>query len=234
MFTNQNQPDNPKFDFIYVYDGIASFTEGNNSSYVSNALDDFLVALEELRLAKKVTAKKQNNLFHGTCTKITPSNNKFKAIVKEIDNLIDKGIIPKNKKSLIIARLTDFAGIKESKSIPVKVKSKNQKVLKEKAIKMMQNIINNASQSLIDYMHSLLTTSYFPEKPLFNSKGDDEEQTLLYDKMRRIKGDPWFLFSKHSSLKSAMENAKRLVDIYGIEAVRIGKEVDLTQYLTVV
>ena len=57
---------------------------------------------------------------------------------------------------------------------------------------------------------------------------------VYYDKMKRVKLDPWFLFSTHASLNSAMTKAKELVNILGKDAVKIGKVVPLDQYIEIV
>lgn len=57
---------------------------------------------------------------------------------------------------------------------------------------------------------------------------------LYYDNMKRIKLDPWFLYSTHASLNSAMAKAKELVNILGKDAVKIGKVVPLDQYIEIV
>ena len=57
---------------------------------------------------------------------------------------------------------------------------------------------------------------------------------LYYDNMKRIKLDPWFLYSTHASLNSAMAKAKELVNILGKNAVKIGKVVPLDQYIEIV
>ena len=66
-------------------------------------------------------------------------------------------------------------------------------------------------------------------------KDDKKEITYLYyDNMKRIKLDPWFLYSTHASLNSAMVKAKELVNILGKDAVKIGKVVPLDQYIEIV
>jgi len=57
---------------------------------------------------------------------------------------------------------------------------------------------------------------------------------LYYDRMKRIRLDPWFLYSTHSSLNSAMAKARELVNILGKDAVKIGKVVPLDQYIEIV
>ena len=70
----------------------------------------------------------------------------------------------------------------------------------------------------------------------YNPTPDDDKQVpyVYYDRMKRIKLDPWFLFSTHASLNSAMIKAKELVNILGKDAVKIGKVVPLDQYITIV
>lgn len=57
---------------------------------------------------------------------------------------------------------------------------------------------------------------------------------VYYDRMKRVKLDPWFLYSNHASLSSAMIKARELVNILGKEAVKIGKVVPLDQYIEIV
>lgn len=57
---------------------------------------------------------------------------------------------------------------------------------------------------------------------------------LYYERMKRIQMDPWFFFSIHNSLASAMAKAKTLVNILGKNAVKIGKVVPLDQYIEIV
>lgn len=57
---------------------------------------------------------------------------------------------------------------------------------------------------------------------------------LYYDKMKRVKLDPWFLLSTHASLPSAMTKARELVNILGKDGVKIGKVVPLDQYIEIV
>ena len=70
----------------------------------------------------------------------------------------------------------------------------------------------------------------------YNPPGNDSKQVpyVYYDKMKRIKLDPWFLFSTHASLNSAMIKARELVNILGKDAVKIGKVVPIDQYIEIV
>ena len=65
---------------------------------------------------------------------------------------------------------------------------------------------------------------------------DDKKEIpyLYYDNMKGIKFDPWFLYSTHASLNSAMTKAKELVNILGKDAVKIGKVIPLDQYIEIV
>lgn len=69
-----------------------------------------------------------------------------------------------------------------------------------------------------------------------NPPSSDKKQIpyLYYDNMKRIKLDPWFLYSTHASLNSAMAKAKELVNILGKDAVKIGKIVPIDQYIEIV
>lgn len=62
----------------------------------------------------------------------------------------------------------------------------------------------------------------------------DNAPYMIYERMKRIKLDPWFLYSSHSSLQSAMTRAKQLVNILGKNSVKIGKVVSLDQYIDII
>lgn len=70
----------------------------------------------------------------------------------------------------------------------------------------------------------------------YNPPQNDDKQVpyVYYERMKRVKLDPWFLFSTHASLNSAMTKAKELVNILGKDAVKIGKVVPLEQYIEIV
>lgn len=57
---------------------------------------------------------------------------------------------------------------------------------------------------------------------------------VYFERMKRIKLDPWFLYATYASLKSAMSKAEELVNILGKDAVKIGKVVPLDQYIEIV
>ena len=56
----------------------------------------------------------------------------------------------------------------------------------------------------------------------------------MYEKMERLKVSPWFYICTCNSLITAMNKARELVDMYGKEAVKIGKVVPLDQYIEIV
>lgn len=63
---------------------------------------------------------------------------------------------------------------------------------------------------------------------------DKEVPYLYYEKMRRIKLDPWFAISVHQSLNAALAKASKLAKMYGVDNVKIGKIVPLDQYIKIV
>ena len=56
----------------------------------------------------------------------------------------------------------------------------------------------------------------------------------MYERMERLKVSPWFYICTCNSLITAMNKARELVDIYGKDAVKIGKIVPLDQYIEIV
>lgn len=50
---------------------------------------------------------------------------------------------------------------------------------------------------------------------------------IYYDKMKRVKAEPWIPLFKTSSLKVAMDKAEQLVNTYGSKNIKIGKVVPL-------
>ena len=62
----------------------------------------------------------------------------------------------------------------------------------------------------------------------------DAIPNAVYERMERLKMDPWFLIATCNSLKAAMTKAEQLIDIYGKDAVKIGKIVPLDQYIEIV
>ena len=58
--------------------------------------------------------------------------------------------------------------------------------------------------------------------------------SCMYERMERLKVSPWFYICTCNSLITAMNKARELVDIYGKDAVKIGKIVPLDQYIEIV
>ena len=76
-----------------------------------------------------------------------------------------------------------------------------------------------------------------------NTKGSEEggedsftpsNPEIYYDKMLRIKLDPWFFHSEHASLQSAMNIGNKLANIFGADGIKIGKIVPIDQYIDIV
>lgn len=67
-------------------------------------------------------------------------------------------------------------------------------------------------------------------------KDEDLKQKpyVYYDKMRRFELAPWFFYSAHYSLESAMVKAEELVNMFGKDAICICKVVPLDQYIDIV
>lgn len=61
-----------------------------------------------------------------------------------------------------------------------------------------------------------------------------EAPEIYYERMKRIKLDPWFLHSTYASLRAVMSKAEELVSFLGKDAVKIGKVVPLDQYIEIV
>lgn len=99
---------------------------------------------------------------------------------------------------------------------------------------LYQLIVDQAKASNPKYDMIFLydgVTSYTGEK---GPNAGDNEPVVLYERMKRIKSDPWFLYSTHASLTSAMNKAKELVNIFGKTGVKVGKVVPLEQYIEIV
>ena len=56
----------------------------------------------------------------------------------------------------------------------------------------------------------------------------------LIDRMERVPLSPWFEHSTHASLNSAMTKARALANNIGHENIKIGKIVQLDQYIDIV
>lgn len=63
---------------------------------------------------------------------------------------------------------------------------------------------------------------------------DKEICTAVYEGMERLQVQPWFLVATCNSLRAAMTKVEQLIDIYGKDAVKLGKVVPLEQYIEIV
>lgn len=75
---------------------------------------------------------------------------------------------------------------------------------------------------------------YRGREMLYSSKSTDEPPFVLMDSLERICVSPWFVHSTHASLSSAMTKVKALANVIGHENVKIGKVVNLEQYIEIV
>ena len=66
------------------------------------------------------------------------------------------------------------------------------------------------------------------------TEAPDMAPSCMYERMERLKVSPWFYICTCNSLIAAMNKARELVDIYGKDAVKIGKIVPLDQYIEIV
>ena len=66
------------------------------------------------------------------------------------------------------------------------------------------------------------------------TEAPDMAPSCMYERMERLKVSPWFYICTCNSLITAMNKARELVDIYGKDAVKIGKIVPLDQYIEIV
>lgn len=56
----------------------------------------------------------------------------------------------------------------------------------------------------------------------------------VYEGMERLQIQPWFLVATCNSLRAALTKIEQLIDIYGRDAVKLGKVVPLDQYIEIV
>lgn len=62
----------------------------------------------------------------------------------------------------------------------------------------------------------------------------DNAFEVYYDRILRTKLDPWFLHSVHDSYNSAVNTSKKLINIFGIDGVKVGKYVPLDTIIEIV
>lgn len=194
-------------------------------------------------------------------SKLEESHRENQAEYNNIKNRILSGEIKENQLSL--QELVIYENGKKYESIMDKVE-KNQIVLEHCILEPSDSLFNdtNFSKKKAQMQRDLDLYEYVIEenaatnpkfdmvfvydgvaygesrtgKSDYNPAPDDDKQIpyVYYDRMKRIQFDPWFLFSSHASLNSAMIKAKELVNILGKENVKIGKVVPLEQYVEIV
>ena len=62
----------------------------------------------------------------------------------------------------------------------------------------------------------------------------NQQNQLYFDRMRRVEFRPWFFHSTTSSLRQALVEEEKLMDMFGKENVMLVKEVPLDQYIDIV
>ena len=118
----------------------------------------------------------------------------------------------------------------------VKKKAQAQRDLELYEVVIDENRASNPKYDMVFMYDGIGYAESRTGKADYNPPQNDDKQApyLYYDKMKRIQLDPWFLFSTHASLTSAMTKAKELVNILGKDAVKVGKIVPLDQYIEIV
>jgi hypothetical protein len=62
----------------------------------------------------------------------------------------------------------------------------------------------------------------------------DNAFEVYYDRILRTKLDPWFLHSVYDSYNAAINTSKKLINIFGIDGVKVGKYVPLDTIIEIV
>lgn len=115
------------------------------------------------------------------------------------------------------------AFIKETLLFNLNGTSDEEKKMHEALIEGMQTYSNEKYDMLFVYAGQEIMYSKGSEMPY-----------ILVDKFQRIMMSPWFVHSVHASLNSVMEKAQELVKKVGHANIKIGKFVDLEQYIDIV
>lgn len=93
-------------------------------------------------------------------------------------------------------------------------------------------------EAFINGMQTYLNEKYdmlfvYAGQEIYYPKGNTMPYIVM-DKFQRIFASPWFVHSVHGSLNSAMTKAEQLVKKIGHDNIKIGKYVDLEQYIDIV
>lgn len=99
-----------------------------------------------------------------------------------------------------------------------------------------ESTANNPKYDMVFMYDGMAKADSITGKADYNPAPSDSKQVpyVYYERMKRVKLDPWFLHSTYASLNSAMGRAKELVNLLGKESVKIGKVVPLDQYIEIV
>lgn len=155
---------------------------------------------------------------------------------KEYDSIQDK--ISKEKIAIeyCIVEPADSLYTNIPQSLPALVQKKSARDMALNEIIIAESTALNPKYDMVFMYDGIAYAESRTGKADYNPPDNDDKQIpyVYYERMKRVKLDPWFLFSTHASLASAMTKAKELVNILGKDAVKIGKVVPLDQYLEIV
>lgn len=117
-----------------------------------------------------------------------------------------------------------------------KRKSQVQRDLENYQIVIDEAIADNPKYDMVFMYSGITKAESITGKADYNPSNVDDKQIpyVYYERMQRVKLDPWFLHSSYASLNSAMARAKELVNLLGKDSVKIGKVVPLEQYIEIV
>lgn len=115
-------------------------------------------------------------------------------------------------------------------------KAKMQRDLERYQIVIDESDASNPKYDMVFMYDGIAKAESVTDTADYNPPSNDSKQIpyVYYERMKRVKLDPWFLYSTHASLNSAMTKAKELVNLLGKDSVKIGKVVPLEQYIEIV
>ena len=117
-----------------------------------------------------------------------------------------------------------------------KKRAQAQRDLKNYQIVIDEAIADNPKYNMVFMYDGIAKAESITGEADYNPTLGDTKQIpyVYYDRMKRVKLDPWFLHSTYASLNAAMTRAKELVNLLGKSSVKIGKVVPLEQYIEIV
>lgn len=117
-----------------------------------------------------------------------------------------------------------------------KLKAKTKRDAELTQIVIDESVANNPKYDMVFLYDGIAYAESRTGEADYNPPDDDAKEIpyVYYERMKRIKLDPWFLFSTYASLNAAMAKARELVNLFGKDSVKIGKVVPLDQYIEIV